>query len=331
MTKQKNRLLITLSLVLILLCAALLPSIETILINFPEILFGQVVLTRETKPLSPRAFQGAEFVLQLVEISEIERAVYIAVYDDVLFWGPQYVGFPRAELSEDEIHALHQFLSAGNIFYQMPDGDAYQCVTQRSPQEPKLEPCVDGRRWMDQYLSSKWDAEQNHSVGVLQFFLSDHRLAEIRVYRSAHGLAYVPYETGGDWWINGVTESSHLLEDVSARATLSSIPILWPEKTADQANARAARIIGNRYPPALELVRHSSAVREVFGDIPEIRPAVGSNSYSSWMDSTSIFLTFRIIGARGEGAVIVQGSNCFDLQMVFNGIPLDDESSYVCP
>ena len=331
MTKQKNWLLITLSLVLILLCAALLPSIERMLIGFPEIFFGQVVLERETKPLSPREIQSAEFVLGQVKPSEIERAVYIAIYDDVLFWGPQYVGFPRTELIADEVRALQKLLSAGNLFYRFPEGDSYNCVTRQPLQEPKLEPCAGGKQLMDRYVSSQWDAEQNQAIGVLQFFLADGKLAEIRVYRSEYGLAYTPYEKSGDWWIDGVTASSPLLEDISARVTLSSIPVLWPEKTADQANVRAARIIGNRYQPALEIIRNSSAVRKVFGDIQEIRPAIGDNHYVSWMDSTSIFLTFRVIGSRGEGAVLIQGYDCFDLQMVFNGTLVDDGNFHTCP
>ena len=183
---------------------------------------------------------------------------------------------------------------------------------------------------MDQYASCQRDAEQNHTVGVLQFYLTGGRLAEIRVYRSDRGLAYTPYEKGGDWWLGGITVPSPLLEDLAARVTLPSISILWPEMTAAQANARAARIIGSRYQPALEIIQNSPEVLGAFGEIQEIRPAAGNNQYSSWMDSTSVFLTFRVIGDRGEGAVIIQGYDCFDLQMVVKGIPLDDGSSYIC-
>jgi hypothetical protein len=49
------------------------------------------------------------------------------------------------------------------------------------------------------------------------------------------------------------------------------------------------------------------------------------------MDSQSVFLTFRVVGPRGEGAVIVRGYDCFDLQMVFGGIPLDDAGATLCP
>ena len=323
--------LVALLLILIIFCAVLWPSINRFTTSFPEILLGQVVLARETKPLFPRAYQSAEFVLNQVALSEIEQAFFIDLHDDVLFWDPQYVGFPRTELTEDEIRALQPLLSAGNLFYPLPDGSSYQCVTQKPMQEPVLETCPEGKHYMDQYVSFQWDAEQDHTVGVLQFYLTGGRLAEIRIYQSDHGLAYTPYEKSGDWWLDGVTASSPLLEDLSARVTIPSIPILWPKMTASQANARAARIIGKRYQPALAFIQNSSAVRAVFGDIQEIRPAAGNNYYSSWMDSTSVFLTFRVIGARGEGAAIIQGYDCFNLGMVFKGVPVDDGSSYVCP
>jgi len=323
--------LVGLSLVFILLCAALLPSIERMVTSFPEILLGQVILARETKPLFPHAYQSAEFVLNQVPLSEVEQAVYIALDEDVLFWEPQYVGFPRTELSADEIRAIQQLLSKGNLIHRMPDGNSYQCVTRNPSQAPKLETCAQGKVYMDQYVSHQRDAEQNQAVGVLQFSLAGGRLAEIRVYRSDRGLAYTPYEKGGDWWLDGVTASSPLLDELSARVTLPAISALWPEMTAAQANARAARIIGSRYRPALEIIKNSTAVHKTFGDIQEIRPATGNNYYSSWMDSTSVFLTFRVVGARGEGAVIIQGYDCFDLQMVFKSIPVDDGSSYICP
>jgi hypothetical protein len=282
------------------------------------------------RPLPPRAYQSAEFVLNQVSLSEIEAAVFIALQEDVLFWEPQYVGFPRTELNEDEIRVLHKVLSAGNLFYPMPDGASYQCVTQDPLGEPMLETCIQGKQFMDQYLSHKWRAEQDGLVGVLQFFLTGGGLAEVRLFPSQGELAYTPYEKGEDWWLNGVIGSSPLIEELSARATIPSVLILWPEMTAAQANARAARIIGNHYQPALEVIQNSPAVREVFGEIQEIRPAAATNYYSSWMDSTSVFLTFRVAGARGEGAVNIRGYDCFDLQMIFKGVPVDDGNSYIC-
>ena len=331
MRKRKIWFLVSLSLILILLYGTMLPSVEMVITSFPEILLGQVVLARETKPLPPRAYQSTKFLLNQVPLSDIERGIYIALYDDVLFGDPQYVGFPRTILNEGEISTLKQLLSTGNHFHQASDGNSHECILQSSSHEPKIETCPDGKQHMDQYLSYQWEAEQKHNVGVLQFFLTGGRLAEIRIYPSEQGLAYTPREIGGDRLINSVTETLPLLEELHARVSLPSISVLWPEITAPQANNRAGRIIGNRYQPAQDFIRNSPKVREVFGPILEIRPAAGLNYYSSWMDSTSVFLTFRIIGIRGEGAVTVQGYECFDLQMIFQGTPVDDGNTFVCP
>ena len=333
MAKRNIWLLVALSLILILilLCTALIPSIESIITSFPEILLGQVVLSGETKPLNPRAYQSAELILGQVALSEIEQAVFIALQEDVLFWEPQYAGFPRTKLNEDEIRDIQQLLSTGNLFQQMPDSDSYQCVSRKPGQEPGLETCAEGKNYREQYVSYQWEAEQNHRVGVVQFLLTGGRLAEMRIYPSELGLAYTPYEKTGDWRLDGVTRSSSIFEELTTRVTLPPIPVLWPELTASQANTRAARIIGSRYRPSLAAIQNSDAVQEVFGEIQDIRPAAGTNYYSAWMDATAVFLTLRVSGSRGEGAVIIQGYDCFDLRMVFKGIPVEDGSSYVCP
>lgn len=330
MTKRKTWILAILTLALIFFSTVQLPFIETILINFPDILLGKVVLARDELQLSPGAYMSAEFVLNQVELSEIEHAYFLSLHDDVLFWDPQYVGFARTELTEGEIRELLQLLSSGNLFYRMPNGETYQCIRQNSLQGPVLETCREGGQYMDQYLSRKWEAERTRNVGLLQLFLADGKLVEIRIYPSELGLAFTPLETGGDWWLDGITPSTPLMDKLSARTVIPSIAVLWSEMNADQANKRSARILGKRYLTALDVIRNSPTVRDVFGEIQEIRPALGNNSYSSWMDSSSIFLTFRIIGVRGEGAVIIQGDDCFDLQMVIGGIPVADGSS-ICP
>lgn len=318
-------------LAILLLCASLSVMAGRYFASFPEILLGQIHLSSQTKPVLPRNYLSAEFLLNQVALSEIEQAVYIDLQEDVLFWDPYYVGFARTELSRDEIRDLLQTLSTGALFYQTTDGSSYQCVTRKITGKPGLESCTEGERYMEQYTSVQWDASQNKTIGVLLVHLTGGRRAEIRIYRSGQGLAYDPLEKTGDWWFKGITGASSLIEKMSTRATLASIPVLWPHLSADEANSRAARIIGDRYQPALALIRSSPAVGDVFGEIHEIRPAMGINEYASWMDSTSIFLTTRVIGSRGEGAVIIQGYDCFDLQMVFQGIPLDDGSSYICP
>ena len=331
MSNRKSWLLATLILVVIIICLMGLQPLETILINFPEILLGQVSLARETKPLYPRDYASEDFLLNQVDPSEIEKAEYIALREDVLFWESDYVGFARTALSREEAVTLQQILSSGNLFHQSADGDSYQCVTRNASRIPALEPCAQGKQYLDQFMAYQREAEEKGAVGVLQFTLSDGRLAEIRVFPAERGLAYTPYEKNGDWWIDGISPPIPHINDLSTRTTLAPIPVLWPELSAGRANARAARMLGNRFNATLAVVQESVAVREVFGEILEIRPTLGTNNYSSWMDSKSVFLTLRVQGTRGGGAVIVQGDDCFSLEMVFEGGQVEDGSDYTCP
>lgn len=296
------------------------------LLDFPDSLFGQTNLSREYKPFAPPAYQSAEFVLGQVSPSDVQQAFYIHLSEDVLFWDPYYVGFPRTELSPDEVSALKDLLTAGTLFYNAPDGISHKCVRNQV-----LEPCPQGREYLQEYVERQWDATQKHGHGVLLFFLRDGRLVEIRLALSERGLSFTPVEKGGDWWLKGLANSSSLLDALARRAIVPPLDTLWPELNADQANDKAAKILGSRYQKALDFVRSSSAVQNIFGSIREIRPAKGNNYTSDWMDSASIFLTLKVSGARGDGVILVQGDPCFDLQMVFNGQPLDDGNSYVCP
>jgi len=331
MIKPKTWLLVVLSLVLISICAILLFSLERILPSLPEILFGQVVLARESKPPSGQLYQSAEFVLNQVALSEIEQGFYISLQDDVLFWDPWYVGFPRIELTESEISVLQHLLSNGHLFALTGDGTSFQCVSLSPSQEPRLETCPDGEQFMKEFVDDQWEAEQNHAVGVLHFHLTGGRLAEIRVYPTKYGTAYTPMEIVGEWWLNGLAISSPMFEEFATRTTLQPISVLWPELIAEKANERAARIIGSRYWQALQIIQDSSEISDIFGPIQEIRPAIGENLSSSWMDSNSVFLTFRVIGKRGDGAVIIEGNDCFHLQMVFQGLPIQAKNYDTCP
>lgn len=330
MTKGKLLLLVVVA-IFMLICASTLLPFEKVITSFPEILFGQVILAHETKPPSGQIYESAEFVLNQVALEDIEQGFYISLQDDVLFWDPWYVGFPRTELTDGEIRVLQQLLSNGRIFSQTADGTSFQCVYQSPSHEPRLKACPDGEQYMDTYGDFQWEAEKNHTVGVLQFNLTGGRLVEIRVYPTNHGIAYTPIEVVGEWWLNGLADSTLLVQELATRTALQPISVLWSELNPEQANERAAQIIGNRYWRALQVIQDSSVIQDKLGTIREIRPAIGKNLSSSWMDSRSVFLTFRVIGTRGEGAVIMEGNDCFRFHMVSQGTPIQGEDNNVCP
>lgn len=311
-------------LALIILCA--LPGLNHFFGNFPENIFGQNALSGKSKPYDARAYQSAEFVLGQVSLADVEQAYFVQLSDDVLFWGPQYVGFPRTEISKSELIQIHTLLTNAVLFHPAPDGKSFECI-----QNQKLQPCPDGSTYQRTYIDRQWRATEKRAHAALVLFLNNGQLVEIHLAPSTSGLAFTPVEISGNWWLNGLSESSSLLDELSRRTSVSAIPTLWPELNADQANTKAAKILGKRYEKALEFIRTSQTIQVVFGEIHEIRPAEGSNYTSDWMDSNSIFLTLKVAGSHGKGAVIVQGDTCFDLRMVISGFPHEDGSSYICP
>lgn len=316
---------------LLVLFLLALCAFEHLIPSFPQLLLGQVVMTQDSGSPSPRAYQSAEFILGEVALSEVERGVYIDLKDDVLFWEPDYVGFARAELTEAEILHFWQLLSGGVLYDQDPDGTGFRCITGLAEQQPTQARCAEGADYQERYSAYRQDAIHNRSVGVLQIYLKGWRLVEIRIYPSDLGVAFAPYEKSGDWWFDGISAPSDRLQAIASRAVLPSIDVLWPHRSSARANRRGLRIIGDQYKLAQEVVWGSSDIREVLGVVQELRPATGINLYSSWMDATSVFLTFRVIGTQGEGAVIVRGYDCFDLQMVFQGEPVKKDMPIQCP
>jgi len=331
MNIKKKLLLIIIIILTSLVGLIALTSLAGIFPSFPQVLFGQLQLTRESVPISPRAYQSAEFILGQVDLSAIKRGVYIHLQDDLLFWDPVYPGFPQTELNGDEIRQIQEVLSGGLLFTEDYLGQGFNCVDRAPGKEPVWRSCPEGGFYQDQFLDYQLEAGLDQAVGLVLIYFANGKVAEIRIYPGELGTAYQPYEKAGDWWFVGVGDPIPGLEQISSQARVEPIQVLWPEKTAEYAHDRGRRVFGSRYEKALVAVLKSSQVREVFGPIQEIRPALGNNYYSSWMDSSAIFLSFYIRGSQGEGVVIIQGEDCFDLRMVFEGKPQPDSDSYFCP
>lgn len=301
-------------------CAA--GTAEMFYINGPTALMGQLAAARESRALSPRAYASADFVLGQIPLSDVERAVFIHLPGDVLFWDHQYLGFPRTEVGEAELRALQERLASGDLFALGADGRSYDCIIFEEPaSQPRQVACEQGAQLQDGFEKIRSRAVRDGQVGVLELYLSDGRLAEIRLYWSEGGLAYDPYVKSGPWWLDGVAggPAPMIFSSWVERATVPPIPVLWPEKRAEVANARAARRLGRVYGRAVDTVQASEMLRFTLGEIQEIRPAAGMNWYSTWMDSTSATLTFRVTGEGGEAAVLVRGNKCFEGEMVVNG------------
>ena len=299
--------------------------------SFPALLFGQLQLTRDSAPLSPRAYQSAEFILGQVDLSEIESGVYVHLQEDVLFWDPGYPGFPRTALSRDEIRQLQETFLEAKLFSQTTSEEGFQCVKISTGNEPVYQSCPEGQDYWDQLQNYRLEAFFDHQVGIFLLSLTNGQVVEIRIYPGEGGMGFNPEERGGPWWFDGISATIPGLNQIVARTKTEPIAVYWPGNKASVAHARGRMIFGSRYQQALDTVRDSSQVRGVFGEIMDIRPAVGNHYYCSWMDCNSIFLTFYVRGSRGEGVVIIQGEDCFDLRMVFEGKPIPVSYEYECP
>lgn len=331
MNRKITWLLIILVMALSLVCTITLFALVWIRPSFPQFLFGQLQLTRDSAPLSPRAYQSAEFILDQVEFNEIERGEYIHLQDDVLFWDPAYPGFPRTELSKAEIRQIQEVLSGGKLFRQSYPEDGFSCVTISPGGEPGYKSCPEGKEYWDQLQDLRFEATLDREVGLFLFSLTNGGVAEIRIFPGEGGTGFNPKEKGGEWWFDGISAPVPGLEKIISRTIVEPIEVLWPHKNAAKVYTRGRRIFGFMYQLALDTIQDSTKVEEVFGEIEQIRPAVGNNYYSSWMDSTSIFLTFYIAGSKGSGVATVQGCECYQIRLVFEGTPVPGRLDMVCP
>jgi hypothetical protein len=164
----------------------------------------------------------------------------------------------------------------------------------------------------------------------LQFHLADGRLAEYSLYTANGLLAYSASEVNEVAVEGCAAAAGEALQSIAARAVVEPIGVIWPEESADEANAHAARLLG-RFRGALEFLGGLEPLHLTLGQIREIRPAEGGNWSSTWMDSDAVQLLFRVTGEDGEAAVMVEGGECWDAEMMYRGKWIDLSSGAVCP
>lgn len=327
--KRKTWLILSVLLAVLIVTAAVL-QLRWYLPSFPGLLLGQLQLTRDDAAFWPRNYQSSEFLLGQVPPSEIKGASLIHLQDDVLFWSPPYTGFPRTQLSQEEVQGIQDFLTGGKLITYEEGG--YQCLDVPRAGPPTTYNCPEGEEIYARFNSCRFQAREDRAVGLLLLELQRGQIAEIRLFPGEGCLAIWPVEMVGPWFLDGyVPQSFPLLEAAAGRVALEPVPVIWPRLTAEQANARAEHILGTPYRKALEFALGSAQVGAAFGEIVEIRPAQGANRYSHWMDSSSVTATFSVVGSRAEGAVLVQGEECFQIWMVVEGIPAAEDQGYICP
>ena len=302
---------------------------EVFLTSGIEVFLGQVRLTRQSGPLPARAYVSNELLLGGVHRSEVVEASLILLPEEVYFWDPFYIGFERAELADEETDQLLGTLTSGNLFassYGLP----ILCAWRIGEAEAKLTACEEGPQWQAIHEETRLAAELEPGMGVLQFHLGDGRLAEYALYSANGLLAYSAVEVNEVAVEGYLAAAGEAMQSIAARAVVEPIGVIWPEQSADEANAHAARLLG-RYIGALEFLGGLEPLHLTLGRIREIRPAEGGNWSSTWLDSSSVQLLLRVTGDNGEAAVMVEGGECWDAEMMYRGKLIDLTSGAVCP
>ena len=204
MKKRRSWILAIISLLLIPIGFFTIRTLEWLVPSFPELFFGQLRLTRDSASLPPKVYQSTEFVVGQVAEGEVKRAYFIHLQDDVLFWDPDYPGFPCTELSLEEIRKIQEVLAGGVLFEIGSDVEEINCLEISPEKELDWVRCTDGGGVYDQFNDYRFEAFRKRSYGLLLIHLTKGRKVEIRIAQGDGGFAFEPYQKSGPWWIDGV-------------------------------------------------------------------------------------------------------------------------------
>jgi len=298
-------------------------TLERLIPSFPDFILGDFHLTRACNPIRAVDYQSSEFIIGLVDLSQVKRGTYIHIQEDFILWDPYYPGFPQAELSREEIEQFYQALSTGYSFREINVEVGFNRLDHGPGKEPAWVPFPEGERYDELYDNYVIDAKGNQAVGILQLELWNGELVEVLIFPGENGLAFDPKSGASPWYFRGVSRIIPAsLDKILARVKVEPVEIIWPKKSRALAHAKAERILGEHYANALEAVRKSTFVWKNLGSIEEIRPAMGRNTLSEWTGCSEIILTFYIRGTKAEGTAIVRGYESFHIHLVVEGKPV---------
>jgi hypothetical protein len=297
-----------------------------------DLLFGQVYLTRESAPVGAREHASNEILLGGLDPTEAVDARLVVLPQEVFFWGPAYPGFAQTRLSASELSGLLGAMEAGPAFVNSANGETL-CIERSGAGGSNTAPCDDAVEWGETHEEVRLSALVRPGMSVLQLRFPDGRLGEVRMYVADNVLAYSAEELS-ELPVEGViVGGSRLVEPLVARAAIPPVPVLWPEKTAEWANATAARRLGSRYRDAVGLLASLDTLRQVVGEVQQIRPVEGEggNWSSAWMDSRSMQLLLWVKGGHGEGVVRMDGWECWEAEMMAQGRLVELTPEVICP
>jgi len=299
----------------VIICGpGLMRVLEIIYTSGFGLFFGQIDLSRDSASINSNQYESHDLLVGKVDLAEVEGGRIVLLPKRVYFWDPAYLGFPEIQLERAEALQILQLMQSGTIYANMAGG--YECYSQGGG---TWGICDVGEELANWYLDVRFSAEREAHVMSLQIQLEDNFLAEYWLYPFEDTLAFEVIQPNLSTF-EGITRvEQRFFENMSTRAKVEPIPVLWDDPSAVRANRIASRRLGREYDRAYLILEASPALTEKLGIIDEIRPAEGENWVSSWMDSSHMQLFFVVRGERGEGAVFMRGYECFDADLVFQG------------
>jgi hypothetical protein len=261
-------------------------------------------------------------------------------------WEYDYPGFDRAEVSAADARAiLAQLVESHPVAESTPPVQKTHAQTfaEMDSTRPELEKILGWPR--DKPVSDREDVfidvggvsyglyaikGQVHD-GVIVFHLRNGKAVYVRTLQAPNGVfVYVPTKVGTlSGALHGIVRTPiPALEAAFVRATPSEIEILYPNLSAEQAVARAAREFGDIYNQVVRYIATTPEIIAAVGPIRDIRPAKGRNDAGAWLDYGAQF-TFRVRGDNGSAAVLAEISdNNRTLKMIANGKMIDIEQRH---
>jgi hypothetical protein len=277
-------------------------------------MLGEVNLTRESGTRDPESYMSQELLMGTVGSEFLDEGRIVVIPDWASFWDPNYTGFAYVEVEEDVIQMILDWINEGQMFIQEVDG--FECF---DPKKGSWTRCQDSEAVLDGYYDLQFLGQASGRSYSLQVYNEADQLAEYQIFINGEHMAFEVVQPN-QASIKGITTiEPGWIDPIVARAAYPQIPILWEHRSAASANRIARRRLGKGYERAMSQLSQSAVLEDILGPLREIRPAVGENQYSSWMDCAELELTLYVKGEQGEGVVLMRGYDCFTAELLVKG------------
>jgi hypothetical protein len=300
--------------------------------SFLGLLFDDAALSKDSNPLPPGWNPSGPLLVGCVPTSEIKRVVFVRLLPiipkesgsfpsyDSSNWGYQYPGFPKVELTPNQLEKVLTVFRKAKLFAQYDvqkylcqdktvyDADDYPCcdngvVPSIVSKIVKETPSINRT-----YYDVKHDAIYKGHVAELQVYLPRRRIARVEIYWDKQMVAF---STGHTYQlqISGVgSEPLPLITSLYNRTQVPPLEVEFPFENSASALKRAQRRFGKSYDRAIKFFNDWKGIDSVFGKMNDIRPAKGLNHEGAWADSSWFEYTFQVSDGSKKGLVLISDS-----------------------